>query len=122
MKIQELIGVTEELIGYYEANNPELLSSTHASPVLPNPINPNLAPAAYVSAVIAAFGSLGYDLAQELTHQSLLHRKGVYVPIYGNRVVSTKAFYKAIEETNTNGSIYFENGDVQLYIVSLKRG
>lgn len=111
IKIQELIGVTEELIGYYEAyNNPELLSSTYASPVLPNPINPNLAPAAYVSAAIAAFGSLGFDLAQELTQQSLLHRKGVYVPIYGNRVVSTKAFYKAVEETAMAGSIHFEHG------------
>lgn len=111
IKIQELIGVTEELIGYYEVyNTPNLQSSTYASPVLPNPINPNLAPAAYVSAAIAAFGSLGFDLAQELTQQSLLHRKGIYVPIYGNRVVSTKAFYKAVEETDMAGSIHFEHG------------
>lgn len=99
LKLINLIEQTNSLISQYDAFKTENVVQSYSTKSAIGPpipvVNPNLAPSAYVAAVISAFSALGYDLSAELTTVALTNKYVAteYCPIFYSRVLSSQVLY-----------------------------
>lgn len=113
LKLINLIEQTNSLISQYDAFKTENVVQSYSTKSAIGPpipvVNPNLAPSAYVAAVISAFSALGYDLSAELTTVALTNKYVAteYCPIFYSRVLSSQVLYDLATGTQTSGGSEF---------------